>query len=60
MNSQQGRRQHGAGRRRKNGSGVMKRNQRAQSEHLQESVCNNVIECNVDNIKVNAMLVSGE
>jgi hypothetical protein len=34
---QRGRRQHGEGRRRKDESGVMNRNQRAQSEHLQES-----------------------
>jgi hypothetical protein len=32
--SQRGRRQHGTGRRRKDESGVMKRNQSAQSEHL--------------------------
>jgi hypothetical protein len=33
---QQGRRQHGAGRRRKDETGVMKKSQRAQSEHFQE------------------------
>jgi hypothetical protein len=38
----------------------MKKSQHAQSEHLQESICNNVIGCNVATIKVNAMLVSGE
>jgi hypothetical protein len=47
-------------RRRKGGSGMMKKSQRAQSERLQESFCNNVIECNVANIKVNTMLVSGK
>jgi hypothetical protein len=36
VNSQQGRRQHGAGRSRKDESGMMKKSQRAQSEPLQE------------------------
>jgi hypothetical protein len=36
VNSQQGRWQHGAGRRRKDRSGVKKKSQRAQSEQLQE------------------------
>jgi hypothetical protein len=34
VNSQRGSRQHGAGRRRKDKSGGMKRSQRAQSKHL--------------------------
>jgi hypothetical protein len=38
-------------RRRKDGSGMMKKGQCAQSEHLQESFCNNVFGCNVANIK---------
>jgi hypothetical protein len=33
-NSQQGRGKHGEGRRRKGGSGVMKKSQRAQSDHF--------------------------
>jgi hypothetical protein len=48
-------RQHGAERRRKDGSGVMKKSQRAQSEDLQESFCNNVIRCNIADVKVNAV-----
>jgi hypothetical protein len=38
----------------------MKKSQHPQSEHLQESFCNNVIECNVANIEVDTMLVSRE
>ncbi len=40
VNSQQGRRQYGAGGRRKEESGVMKRTQRAQSEHSQRTFIN--------------------
>jgi hypothetical protein len=36
--SQQGRRQHGEGRRRKHESGKMKKDQHAQSEHFQEGI----------------------
>jgi hypothetical protein len=32
----------------------------AQSEHLKEGFCNNVIRCNVANVKVNTAFVSGE
>jgi hypothetical protein len=39
---------------------MMKKSQCAQSEHLQESFCNNVIICNVANAKVHTVFVSGE
>ncbi len=45
VNSQQGRRQHGAGGRKKDESGVTKRNQCAQSEHLQKTFFSMFICC---------------
>ncbi len=56
---QRERRQHGAGGRRKDESGVTKRNQHAQSEHLQKAF-NSVFKCSLMMLKIHVVFVSGE
>ncbi len=51
MNPQRGRRQHGAGGRRKEEAGVRTSNQRAQSEHLQKAF-NSMFKCSLMMLKL--------